>query len=578
MANALESASLVMIPSGYEDGTLGSLKPTDGTGDFTFSRGSDISATRISADGYIEKGYENLLLQSNSFDTTWSQVGSFNILGGQQGYDSSNNAWSIESNSTAFDRRIQQSLSLSGVHTFSVYAKSNSTDWILFYNGTDRVYFDLANGVVGSSQSGLIIDSKIEPTSVTGWYRCTATFNRGISFISVVPASGDGNSNVLAGNSIYIQDAMLNQGLVAYPYRETTTAPVAGGILEDMPRLDYSNGSCPALLLEPQRTNLFPHSEYIDQWQLVNIGTEISNTLSPDGASPMTKAIFTNQGLNSYIRQNRNMDSGSIAVSIFVKKGLIDSYASIRIEGIDNNISVWFNLDNGTIGSETGSPTNKSIVSYGNGIYRISATTTSTTDLSFQTKIQSADTDGGYPTENATQFYWGGQAEQGSYPTSYIPTYGVSQTRLADSIENPIESQPLGQIGQGTWFVELQKLGDDISSSLYLVPTLSNTQQIRLHFDASNARFRDAVNGYATIGGGVNIKTSITKMALSIDTNLGIAKTYANGSQLGADYTLQSNTFEFSRIKADGNGFILKQSSFFPTALTDSECIELTTI
>ena len=71
MATLLETASLVMVPSGYEDGTLGSLQPLDGTGDFTFTRGSNISATRVNEDGYIEKGYENLLLQSNSFDTTW---------------------------------------------------------------------------------------------------------------------------------------------------------------------------------------------------------------------------------------------------------------------------------------------------------------------------------------------------------------------------------------------------------------------------------------------------------------------------------------------------------------------------
>ena len=58
--NALEAASLVMIPSGYEDGTLGSLKPIDGSGDFTFSRGSNLSATRVLENGYIEKGYENL--------------------------------------------------------------------------------------------------------------------------------------------------------------------------------------------------------------------------------------------------------------------------------------------------------------------------------------------------------------------------------------------------------------------------------------------------------------------------------------------------------------------------------------
>ena len=70
MSNALEQASLIMVPSGYEDGTLGSLKPTDGSGDFTFSRGSNTSATRVNADGYIEKGYENLLEQSN-----WDDVG-----------------------------------------------------------------------------------------------------------------------------------------------------------------------------------------------------------------------------------------------------------------------------------------------------------------------------------------------------------------------------------------------------------------------------------------------------------------------------------------------------------------------
>ena len=147
-----------------------------------------------------------------------------------------------------------------------------------------------------------------------------------------------------------------------------------------------------------------------------------------------------------------------------------------------------------------------------------------------------------------------------------------------DSFQNDINTSPLGAAGQGTWLVELQKLGDDLNDALYLTPTTSNTQQIRVHFDASNARFRDALNGYATIGGGVDVKTSMTKMALSIDTTLGVAKVYANGSQLGSDYTLQANHFEFSRIVAEGKGFILKQSLFSPTALSDEACIELTTI
>ena len=93
MATALESASLVMVPCGYEDGKLGSLQPTDGSGDFTFTRGSNLSATRVNAAGNIEKGYENLLLQSNSLGTTPWALNTTSATSGQIGYDGSSDAW-----------------------------------------------------------------------------------------------------------------------------------------------------------------------------------------------------------------------------------------------------------------------------------------------------------------------------------------------------------------------------------------------------------------------------------------------------------------------------------------------------
>ena len=45
--------SLAMIPSGYKDGKVYSVLPSNGDGDFTFSRGS--SATRVNQDGLIEE-------------------------------------------------------------------------------------------------------------------------------------------------------------------------------------------------------------------------------------------------------------------------------------------------------------------------------------------------------------------------------------------------------------------------------------------------------------------------------------------------------------------------------------------
>ena len=432
MANVTDSASVLVVPSGWSDGVLGSLQPDDGTGDFTFSRGSDLSATRVNEQGLIERGYENLLLQSNNFDTSpWTKVGLFNVLGNQQGYDSSNDAWSIESNSTAFDRRIQQSVSVSGVHTFAIYAKSNSTDWLLLYNGTDRVYFDLANGVVGSSKSGLIIDSKIESTPVTGWYRCTATFNRAISFISVVPASGDGNSMVFTGNSIYIQDAMLNQGLVAYPYIETTTTTAKNAvILEDQPRIDYTSGNG-AVLLEPQRTNLLTYSEAIEFGISSNGCTQtITNETNPSGndVSYLASAISS---VNDQFRYDRNgLSSGSYFLSAFVKG---DGNANtMRLRGTGGGVSVgnvyWNVAADGTITFDSPSGINAITESYGNGWYRIGYEETydGTSTSRFLLYPSNGDV-------NASTYIWGIQWEEGSAPSAYIPTYGTSQTRLKDT-------------------------------------------------------------------------------------------------------------------------------------------------
>ena len=63
-----DDASLVFLPSGQagKDGKAYSMKPTNGDGDFTFSRGSNLTATRIDSNGLIAKGRENLFLNSDT--------------------------------------------------------------------------------------------------------------------------------------------------------------------------------------------------------------------------------------------------------------------------------------------------------------------------------------------------------------------------------------------------------------------------------------------------------------------------------------------------------------------------------
>ena len=138
--------------------------------DFTFSRGSNLAATRINEQGLIEKGRENLLLQSNQFDTTWVKNNS-TLTSGQTGYDDSNDAWLLTK--TSGFGNLDQLVSSSGVNTISAYVKANASDWaVLEINGVGYAYFDLQNGVVGSGNS--VVATSIESVG-DGWYRCSYT-------------------------------------------------------------------------------------------------------------------------------------------------------------------------------------------------------------------------------------------------------------------------------------------------------------------------------------------------------------------------------------------------------------------
>jgi hypothetical protein len=108
-----DDASLAMIPSAYKDGKLYSIKPTDGSGDFTFTRGSNLAATRVDENGLIEKGRENLLLQSSNFSEADWVKSNVTIASGFEGYDGTNDAWELTRTATAY-ARMNQAVSQSG--------------------------------------------------------------------------------------------------------------------------------------------------------------------------------------------------------------------------------------------------------------------------------------------------------------------------------------------------------------------------------------------------------------------------------------------------------------------------------
>jgi len=573
MSNALEQASLIMVPSGYEDGTLGSLKPTDGTGDFTFTRGSNISATRVNADGNIEKGYENLLTYSNDFlNADWIKA-SITPTGGQLGYDGSNDAWRIEVNASAASARLQQNIS-QNICTYSVYAKEGNTSSLgLKSDSSVPSWFDLSGS--GSVTLGTgCVDASI--TSVgDGWFRCSVTFPV-VTSVRFYVSDSVGSFPVSAGAYLYIQDAMLNQGMVAYPYVETTTAPVAGGILEDMPRLDYSNGSCPSLLLEPSRTNLIPYSEYFGAWGAVGSPIITTNaTISPEGVVNATKFIppsGTSTGL--YIRQGVAGESFSVFAKAAEKTKLL-IYSGVNLS------NAYFDLDSGEVLTTLSDVASADIKPVGtDGWYRCSVTWNTTSTL---VRIYVVDTDNSTNvTGNGSDglYLFGAQVEQdATYPTSYIPTYGVSQTRLADNYTGAALSLD-GVLGntQGTIFYEFSNslaTSGDVFVNYFSSPN-GGFARFRNYFQTSGLTGVTSSNPFM---GNIRGKTKIAvsygggDMKMFTDGVENDSSTYTGDISLNSLYNPILNQTNES-LASNNSG--IKKILFFPTALSDEECIALT--
>ena len=556
-----DKASLVLIPSGTKTSKVYSQKPTNGDGDFTFSRST--AATRVNASGNIEKETQNLLLQSNSFDTTWLDI-TLTKTSGQAGYDGTNDAWKLDCNA-ASSRLYQTSLSVSNVQTYSVYAKAGTLDYMgLIVAGAGAyAYFDIANGQLGATNVGTI-DHKIESIG-GGWYRCSIAYTGTTTAVRIYPAQGDNDTAQTSGN-IYIQDAQLEQGLVARDYIETTTAAVEGGITDDVPRLDYTDSSCPALLLEPQRTNLVNHSEYFgdSSWSKTSAGGG-SNAVVTDnyGVSP--------EGLQNAARLQLNLNGGTSASDI----SYIAYYYAAT--GVATTNSVYMKSLSGTTNVRIRCGSTFESVDVTTDWQRFDVTDSSTSDR-FQVLIY-----GGINSDTADLLIWGAQGEAGSYATSYIPTYGSAVTRNADAASKTGVSSLIGQ-SEGTLFLDFKlpktatsqnhtwvALKDSPQNNRILVYFLANSDTLRAQIKASGTANNFSLG---TISNGDRVKIAIAYKS-------GNSVIYVNGSSSATSTnTLSFGTMDIidftdSSAPFEGNA---NQMLVFPTRLSNEELATLTTI
>jgi hypothetical protein len=347
----------------------------------------------------------------------------------------------------------------------------------------------------------------------------------------------------------------------------------------DVPRLDYLGSSCPRLLLEPQRTNLALYSEQFDNagWGKTGVGVTANNSTSPDGNTNADK-LFNSVGTTGFASQTISLVSSTIySGSVFAKNAGRDSLF-VLFSGSGGNASCTFDLTTLTT-TPSGGVTAK-IEDYGGGWYRCSVvfTATSTGATAFRIYPSSTTGDG-----TSGAFVWGAQLEEGSYPTSYIPTLGTSVTRVADDASKTGITSLIGQT-EGTLFAEIDFQQTEPSARFIAIGDGTVLNRISLFTNASNDGFRVLVSngGITQVDSSFAVPKGVVKFALGYSNNDyifyvdGVSKMTDTSATVPACSNVYLGRQEISLTNVLGSG--INQALLFKTRLSNTELAQITTL
>jgi hypothetical protein len=318
--------------------------------------------------------------------------------------------------------------------------------------------------------------------------------------------------NAVKAGKLYSIKPTDGSGDLSVVRATSATRANANGLIEtvgaNIPRLDYSNGSCPSILVEPQRTNLvFPSATATTQSRTV---TAVAHTLSFYG-------------------------TGSVVLS-----GV--AIATLNGTGENDRVTLTFTPTAGTlILTIVGSVIN-----------------------------------------------W--QLEAGSNATSYIPTVASAVTRNADVISKTGISDLIGQT-EGTLFAEFSTK-NILSTNKRILGLKSSNNQNRIALRIIN----NGNLGVEVFSNNLSIYNNNANVSLISNTFFKILVTYTNTkikmfvngllvletgvvnfspNEIISTLTLGISEVNFVTEIIDGS---IKEAVVFKTALSDQECINLTTL
>jgi hypothetical protein len=367
----------------------------------------------------------------------------------------------------------------------------------------------------------------------------------------------------------------------------------------DIPRLDYDPTDLtkdPTLVTERASTNLVTYSSDMSngRWEkgavsvLSNSGLSPDNTLNADAVIEDTSSnphrILTNPPIVATGNQ-------PYSFSVYVKPIGSPRHIYWMSQNSSNGIYCHFDMINIRVNevstSGFGSSATASIVPAANGFYRLQLSgypVTSTADvynqLYFETEVRTGFTPQTYTGDGVSGFYvYGWQVENLAAVTGYIPTVASTVTRNADASRiTTLQSAKILSASAGTFMIEVDKRQNPIFLNQKITVAGSSTISSLLIDNAGDAiRVRIWNNSSSNVG---TITTDsfpegTIKYLIKWDgTNTSV---FANGKFVGsaavpnyayAIYDMyEQTTFSYSNTN---------EALFFPSALSDEECISLT--
>lgn len=378
-----------------------SLKNQIGREDIvSFARAS--SATYVGADGLIKTTPVNLIIYSEQFDdSAWTKSSGATVNLNAVAAPDGTNTGSIVNFSSSSSRFFQTRTLTAGTYTLSVFLRVSS--------GSKALTMQVFNSTDGSQNKNI--------TVTDSWQRFTHTVTVSGAASQLHPVRPDDLGDV------YVWGAQLEEGSTATEYIPTTST------ISGAPRFDHdpATGESLGLLIEESRTNSFTLSEFETGYSLGSStsGGLLSDTTF-DGLFQNTGVAFGYDGsTTSYLYKSGVPSQTSATISLFVRMddGLAPSFGSSDTQSVLNDFAL-------VLSGDPFPPSSYKVEDYGSGLYRVSYTDTSGTNLNNSGVVKYSGN------SNRTFKVSGYQVElNSSFPTSYIPTSGSTVTRAADVAE-----------------------------------------------------------------------------------------------------------------------------------------------